>query len=114
MEGFQLACGFCYECADLPVAGVEAEGDGRAVFGAKAAVSAEDEDFGVEETVWVPAHAGVLTEAEEIAGGLGEEHLRCDGKPAGWAGRMGCDGAQVEVGAFENGGERDFLNGEGS
>jgi hypothetical protein len=100
MEGFQLACGFGYECAYFPVAGVETEGDGCAVVGAKAAVGAEDEDFGVEETVWVPAHAGVLAEAEEIAGGLGEEHLRCDGKSAGWAGRMGCDGTQVEVDAF--------------
>ena len=47
-ESFEFAGGFGHECADLPVAGVEAESDGSAVFGAKAAVGAEDEDLGAE------------------------------------------------------------------
>ena len=76
VEGFELARGFSDEQADFPVAGVEAEGDGLAVLGAQAAVGAEDEEFGIEEAVGLPAHTGVLREAEEIAGGLGEEHLR--------------------------------------
>ena len=106
--------GFGYKCAHFPVAGVKAEGDGSAVFGAKTAVRAEDQDLGIEETVWIPAHAGVLAKTKEITGGLGEEHLRCDGKNAGWAGRMRCDLAQVEIDAFENRDERDFLIGEGT
>jgi hypothetical protein len=110
VHGFQLARGFGYECADLPVAGVEAECDRGAVFGAETAVGAEDKDLRAEDAGWIPTHADVLAEAEEIAGGLGEEHLGCDGKSAGWAGRVGRDGVEGEVGAFENGGEAYFLN----
>jgi hypothetical protein len=63
-------------------------------------VGAEDEDFGAEEMGGVPPHAGVLAEAEEIAGGLGEEHLGRDGKDAGWTGGVGCDSSEVEFGGF--------------
>jgi hypothetical protein len=89
-----------YESTDLPMAGVEAEGDRSAVFGAESAVGAEDEDFGAEEMGGVPSHAGVLAEAEEIAGGLGEKHFGCDGKDAGGAGGVRGDGSEVEVGGF--------------
>ncbi len=89
---------------------VKAEGDGGAVFGAEATVGAEDEDLGAEDVGRVPAHADIHTKTEEIAGGLGEEHLGGDGENAGGAGRVCRDGGECEVGAFENGGERDFLN----
>ena len=78
------------------MAGVEAERDGGAVGGAQAAVGAEDEDFGAEECVRFPAHAGVLGQAEEIAGGRGEEHLGGDGESAGGAGRVGGDAAEAK------------------
>ncbi len=110
VHGFEFAGGFGYEGADLPVTGVEAEGDGRAVCGAKAAVGAEDEDFGAEDAGGIPAHADVLAEAEEIAGGLGEEHLGGDGESAGWARGVGRDALSCEVGAFENGREGYVLN----
>ena len=58
----------------------------------------------------VPAHADVHAEAEEIAGGLGEEHFGGDGESAGRAGGVGGDGAEGEVGGFENGREGYFLN----
>jgi hypothetical protein len=92
------------------VAGVKAEGDGGAVFSAEAAVGAENEHLGAEDAGGIPAHADVLAEPEEIAGGLGEEHLGGDGEYSGRAGSVGGDAAELEVGAFENGGEGDFLN----
>ena len=67
VEGFQGDGGFGYECAQFPVAGVEAEGDGGSVGGAQAAVGAEDEDFFADEFLRFPAHACVLAQAEEIA-----------------------------------------------
>jgi hypothetical protein len=94
------------------VAGVEAERDGGTVFGTKAAVRAEDKDFGVEYVARVPTHANVLAEAEEVAGGLGEEHLGRDGKDAGGAGGVGGDSSEVELGGLEYGGEGDFRNDE--
>jgi hypothetical protein len=110
VERFEFACGFGYEGRDLPVAGGEAEGDGGAVFGAKAAVGAEDEDLGAEDAGRVPTHADVLAEPEEVAGGLREEHLGGDGENAGGAGGVGGDAAELEVGAFENGREGYVLN----
>ena len=110
VERFQFARGFGYQSADLPVAGVKAESDGSAVWSAEAAVGAEDEDFGAEDARGVPAHADVLAEPEEIAGGLGEEHLRGDGENTRGAGGVGSDGAEGEVGAFENGCEGYVLN----
>ena len=61
-------------------------------------------------SVRVPAHAGVLAQAEEIAGGLGEQHFGGDGENAGGAGGVGGDGAEGEVGGFENGREGYVLN----
>jgi hypothetical protein len=110
VEGFEFASGFGYECADLPMTCVEAKGDGCAVFGTEAAVSAEDEDFGAEDMGGIPSHPNVLAEPEEIAGGLGEEHLGGDGERAGGAGGVRCHGAEGEVGAFENGCEGYVLN----
>jgi hypothetical protein len=110
VHGFQLASGFGNKCADLPMASVKAKGDGGAVFGAKAAVSAEDEDLGAEDAGGVPPHADVLAEAEEISRGLGKEHLGADGENARRAGGVRRHGAQCEVGAFENGREGYVLN----
>ena len=67
VQSFQLARGFGDEQADFPVAGVKSQSNGAAVFGAKAAMGAEDEDFGPGETRRVPAHAGVLAQSEKIA-----------------------------------------------
>jgi hypothetical protein len=112
VHGFEFTRGFGNESPDLPVAGVEAESDGGAVFGAKAAMGAEDEDLGTKETRGIPSHAGVLAEAEEIAGRLSEKHLWRDGKNAGWAGGVCGDGSEIEFGGFEYGDEGDFRNGE--
>ena len=80
--------------------GVKAESDGGAVWSAQAAVGAEDEDLGAEDAGRVPAHADVLAETEEIAGGLSEQHLGGDGESAGRARGVGCDGAQVRSRRF--------------
>jgi hypothetical protein len=87
VHGFQFACGFGYESAHLPVTGVESEGDRCAVFGAQAAVRAEDENFRAEGRGQDPNPAAdVLAEAEEIAGGLGRSISGGNGESAGWAG----------------------------
>ena len=51
------------------MAGVIAERDGRAVGRADAAVRAEDQEFLAAELRRIPAHAGVLRPAEQVAGG---------------------------------------------
>ncbi len=63
-ERFQLARSLSHQQADFPVAGVEAERDGLAIFRAQAAVGAQDQKFGVEESTRLPAHSGVLRQAE--------------------------------------------------
>ena len=82
--GFEFARGGFHEQADFPVAGVVAEGDGRAVGGADAAVGGEDEKFLGVDLRRVPAHAGVLGPAEEVAGGTVESISAVMGsEPAG-------------------------------
>src|SRR5262249_29061725 len=68
-QGAQFLGGRLHEQADLPVAGVIAQRDGRAVRGADAALGAEDEELLAAQFGRVPAHAGVLCQAEEVAAG---------------------------------------------
>ena len=75
-ENLQLTRGFRNQQADLPMTGVEAESDRIAVLGAQSAVRAEDEKLRVEQATWIPAHARILGQSEEISGWLGEQHLR--------------------------------------
>ncbi len=94
VEGLEGDGGFGYQCAQFPVAGMEAEGDGGSVGGTQASVGAEDEDFRADELLRFPPHACVLAQAEEIAGGRGEQHFRGDGQQAARAGRVGGDVVQ--------------------
>ena len=64
-----------HQQADLPVAGMVAESDGRAVRGADAALRAEDEELGIAQAAGAPAHAGVLREAENVATGRVAQEL---------------------------------------
>ncbi len=57
------------------MAGVIAQRDGRAVGGANAAVGAQDQEFFAAQHSRVPAHAGVLRPAEQIAGGACQQHF---------------------------------------
>ena len=84
----QFARGLGHQQADLPVTGVEAKSDGLSVFGAQAAMRAQDEEFRIEKPIRLPAHAGVLRKAEEISGWLGEQHLRGEGQQPGRTLRM--------------------------
>ena len=70
----------------------------------------ENKNFGAEEARWMPAHADVLAQAEEIAGGLIEQHLRSDRKKARRARRMRSNGADLEVDGLQHGVERYVLN----
>ena len=51
----------------------------------------------------VPAHAGVLGQAEEVAAGRGAEQLLVQGQAAGGAGGVGLDLVEGRVGGVEGG-----------
>ena len=76
----ELLGGGVHQQADFPVAGVIAERDRGAIGGADAAVGAEDEELLAAERGGIPAHAGVLGPAEEVAGGAVEQHFGRDGQ----------------------------------
>jgi hypothetical protein len=86
------------------VTGVIAEGDGRAVGRADAAVGAEDEKLlGVAaERGGVLAHAGILGQAEEIAGGAVEQHLGSDGQGALRAPGSGANVVEGRIAGIED------------
>ncbi len=100
--GLELFGGGVHEQADFPVAGVVAESDGRAVGGADSAMGAEDEELLTAERGRVPAHAGVLAQAEEVAGRAVEEHLGGDGEHAGGAGGFAADVVDGGVGGVQD------------
>ena len=81
-----------HEQADFPVTGVITQRDGRAVGRADAAVGAEDQELLAAERSRIPPHAGILGQAEELAGGTAEQHLGSDGQRAL---RAACAGANV-------------------
>ena len=101
-SALQFLGGGVHQQADFPVAGVVAERDGRAVGGANAAVGAEDEELLAAERGGVPAHAGVLAPAEEIAGGPLEQHLGSDGQGAGGTGGLAADVVDGGIGGVED------------
>ena len=105
VQRFQLARRLGHQQPHFKVPGVKAQRDGPAVFGAQAAVGAQDQELGIEEARRFPAHAGALGQPEEVAGGLIEEHFGGDGQLA-----LGTGGMRAHVrqsaGRFENGLER--------
>ena len=76
LQAAQLVGGRFHQEADLPVSGVVAEGDRPAVGRADAALGRQDQVLRAPELPRIPAHAGVLGPAEEIAARPLEEHLR--------------------------------------
>ena len=86
-----------HQQADLPVAGMVAESDRRAVRRADAALCAENEELGIAQAAGAPAHAGVLREAEDVAAGRVAQELFVQWQGAGGADGMGLD---VEKAAF--------------
>ena len=72
---------------------------------------AENKNLWAQKTRGVPSHPGILGEAKEIAGGLSKKHLGRDREKARWTRSMRGDCRKSEVGSFEYGRERDFLNG---
>ncbi len=103
----QRLCCFLDEESHFPVPGVIAEGDRRAVGGAHAAVRRQDQKLGRAERRWVPAHAGVLAPAEQIARGPGQEHLGGEGQRPGRP--LGLAGDVENRGVFE----RERIKGHG-
>ena len=77
--GLEFLGGGLHEQPDLPMAGVIAEGDGRAIRRADAALGAEDQKFRLAERVRVPAHPGILGQAKEIAAGRVEQKFGIEG-----------------------------------
>ena len=88
---FDFPGGGLHEQTDFPVTGVIAQGDRFAVIGAESAGGAEDEEFLATQLSGIPAHAGVLREAEQIAAGPVEEHLLGKRQRASGAGCAGAD-----------------------
>lgn len=111
--GGERARGFLHEQADFPVTGVVAEGDGRAVGGADAALGAENEKFFAEQFARVPAHAGVLRQAEDVPAGGVAQHLCGEREFAGGAGRGGAQGVDRGIGGIEKSGVRHRAEGYG-
>ena len=84
----QFARGFGDEQSDFPMSGMKTERDGSSIGRANTAVGAENEELGIEQARRFPSHARILREAEEIAGGLRQQHLRRDGERSFGAGRV--------------------------
>ena len=89
------------EQADLPVPGVVAEGDRLSVGGAQPALRAEDEELLATGLRGLPAHAGVLAQAEEVAARAVAQQVLGQGQaPRGAGGarldRVDLRGARVE------------------
>jgi hypothetical protein len=68
-------------------------------------MGAQNQKLGIEEAGGVPAHPGVLGEAEEVTGRLSEEHFRRERQVAGGSWGMGGHLEQVGVRRFEDGAE---------
>ena len=81
---------------------METEGDGGSVGAAQSSVGAEDEHFRSEQLLRFPAHAGVLGQAEEVAGGRGKQHFRGNGQQAARTRRVGRHLVELEAGGFED------------
>ncbi len=65
-QRLQLARGFGHQQTHFPVAGVKAQRDRLAVLRAQAAMRAQNQKLGIEQARGIPAHAGILRQAEEI------------------------------------------------
>ena len=83
-EAVELRRRLANQQPDLPVAGVIAERDGGAVVGANAAERREEEELVAADLRRLPAHTGVLREAEHVAGwALLQERIRERQSPFG-------------------------------
>jgi hypothetical protein len=87
-KALRLANGFgrgAHQQADFPMAGVVAERDRPAVLAAQASLRAEDQERGARCLARVPAHAGVLREAEEVAARRPQQQLGLERQASGRA-----------------------------
>ena len=83
--------GFFHQQTDLVVPGVIAQRDGAAIGSADAALGAENQNFLAAEGFRIPAHAGVLSPAENVSAGSRSQHLFGQGQRPLGAGRTGAD-----------------------
>ena len=100
-EPAQFLRGGAHLKGDLPVPGVIAERDRLAAFPAQPALSAENEIGGARHFLCAPAHAGILTPAEEVAAGSITQHFLRERQAAGRAGGFGADGENGVVAGKE-------------
>ncbi len=91
-----------HQQADFPMACVIAERHGRTVGRADSAVRAEDQELLAAERRGLPAHAGILAPAKEVARGTMEQHLRSNRERARGSRRLAANIVQRRVGGFEN------------
>ena len=90
-----------HQHADLPMADVIAERDRRAVGRADAAHGAQDQELRAAQLGRVPAHAGVLRQAEQVAAGRVAQIVLIQRQLARWAGRVRADIVNRRVGSVE-------------
>ena len=81
----QGLCRGAHQQAHFPVAGVVAQCQGLAVLGTQSALGAEDEILRSGDLGGIPAHAGVLRQAEEIAAACVAQQFFCQRQCAGGA-----------------------------
>src|SRR5207302_9858913 len=94
-EPAQLDGGGFDQQSDFPVASVETKRDRLSIRRAQTALRADDQKFFAPKLGRIPAHAGILGEAENVAAGLVEEHFRRERELAG--GSFGPGGKVVNL-----------------
>ena len=93
--------GLLHEQADLPVARVVPERDRPPVRRADAALRAEDQELRAAQAPRLPAHAGVLREAEEIAARRVPQQVGVERQRADRPRRVREDRIQIGVRRFD-------------
>src|SRR5262249_2848809 len=118
-EAFEFPGGGFDEQADFPMAGVIAQRDGFSIGRADAALGAEEEKRFARGFAGVPAHAGVLSEAEDVAARTMAEVVVGQRQASDRTGGFGFDLEEVAAiggegfSAKAHGGERRMGGGKG-
>ena len=102
MQPLQFPRSLGHQQPHFPVAGVEAQRDGCAIFGTQPAMRAQNQKLRIAETRSLPAHARVLAEPEEIPRGLGQQHLGRQRQRALRPARVRGHRAQVKTRRLQN------------
>ncbi len=90
-----------HQPAHLPMPGVVAQGDGRAVRGADPAQRAQDQEFFRQQARRLPAHGGILGQPEDLAAGGAAQQIGVQRQAALRPGGVGRHLVNGRVGRIE-------------